>query len=154
MSKPVPIREIVDALEMQFDEQPAYLDRDSGEVHVVQSDLLRNAEEGEEPSSLPEWQKPIWEIAKEVVATDRFVPLPSKFDVDEWAIMEEFSLSVEQESVRDELLRAIHGKGAFRYCKDVIHRLGIQSAWYEFRTNALREIAIEWCQENAISWSE
>jgi hypothetical protein len=154
MSKPVPIREIVDALEMQFDEQPAYLDRDSGEVHVVQSDLLRNAEEGEEPSSLPEWQKPIWEIAKEVVATDRFVPLPSKFDVDEWAIMEEFSLSVEQESVRDELLRAIHGKGAFRYFKDVIHRLGIQSAWYEFRTNALREIAIEWCQENAISWSE
>ena len=83
-----------------------------------------------------------------------FLALPSKFDVHECQIMEEFASSVEDEALRDELLSAIHGRGAFRYFKDVIHRRGVKEDWYNFRSEALREIAVEWLEENGLTYSE
>jgi len=148
------LNDIVDALEMQFDELSSFLDRDAGQVETVSQDLLREAEEpddGEEPD-LPAWQEQEWEIAKRIVFTDRFVKLPSKFDVHEWAIMQDFSLSVESGRIREDLLHAIHGAGAFRMFKGAVRRHRIESAWFAFRTEALRQIAIDWCEENQIAW--
>ena len=156
MAAKVDLKEIVEALEMQFDESPAYVDRDTGEVHVVPIELIRDAEEEEddeeERDDLPDWQKPLWEIARLIVKDPRFLRLPSKFDVHEWEIMNDFSLSVRSASIREELLDAIHGSGAFRQFKNTIRRRRIEAAWYEFRAQALREIAIEWCEDNDIPW--
>ena len=66
--------------------------------------------------------------------------------------MQEFSRSVESEEIGAELSRAIHGAGAFRNFKDAVPRLGIESAWFAFRTDALRRIAVDWCEENQIVW--
>ena len=131
----VHLNDVIDALEMQFNESLSYLDVDAGQVVTVSEDLLPEAEEpgGEEPD-LPDWQKDEWEVAKQIVSTDRFRPLPTKFDVHEWGIMEEFSRAAESESIRAELSRAIHGAGAFRNFKDTVRRLGIESGWFAFRT--------------------
>lgn len=66
--------------------------------------------------------------------------------------MQEFSRSMESEEIGDELSRAIHGAGAFRNFKDIVRRHGVESAWFAFRANALRRIAIDWCEENQIVW--
>ena len=92
------------------------------------------------------------EIAKRIVSTDRFQELPTKFDVHEWVFMQNFSQSVESDSVREDLLHAIHGSGAFRNFKDTLRRHGFESAWYAFRTEALRQIAQSWCEENDFVW--
>jgi exonuclease III len=116
--------------------------------------MLGQAEEcddDEEPDLL-DWQEADWETAKRVVFTGRFVRLPTKFDVHEWAIMQDFALSVESTRISEELLRAIHGKGAFRMFKDAIQRHRIESTWFDFRAEALKHIAIEWCEENQIVW--
>jgi len=154
VATPVKLNDIVDALEMQLDESSSFLDLDSGQVETVSIDLLRKAErsgDDEEPH-LPAWQKEEWEIAKRIVSTDRFKRLPTKFDVHEWAIMEDFSHSVESGGIRDDLLNAIHGAGAFRSFKNTLRRYRIESAWFEFRSEALREIALNWCEENHIPW--
>jgi hypothetical protein len=91
-------------------------------------------------------------MAKRIVSTDRFPRLPSKFDVHEWAIMEDFSLSVESDRIREELVHAIHRSGAFRNFKDTLRRHRMEAAWFAFRTEALRKIAIDWCEENHIVW--
>ena len=138
---------------VRFDESPSYLDLDSGEVVTVSEDLLRKAEDpGDEEPDLSDWQKEEWEIAKRIISTDRFRHLPTKFDVHEWGIMQEFSNSAESESTRDELLHAIHSSGAFRMFKDTVRRLGLELAWFTFRADALRQIAMEWCEENQIAW--
>ena len=157
MSKPVLLQDIVDELQMQLDESSSYLDLDTGEVVTVSHDLLHKAEEAgggdaEEPDDLLAWQEQEWEIAKRVVSTDRFKALPSKFDVHEWSIMEDFVRSLESAKIRDDLEHAIHGAGAFRHFKATIHRHRIEQSWYDFRDEALREIAIEWCEEHEISW--
>ncbi|HUA85878.1 MAG TPA: UPF0158 family protein [Bryobacteraceae bacterium] len=147
------LNDIIDALEMQFDESVSYLDLDAGQVVTVYEELLRKAEEpSDEEPDLPDWQKDEWAIAKRIVSTDRFTPLPTKFDVHEWGIMQEFSRAAESAGVRAELSRAIHGGGAFRNFKDTVRRLGIESAWFAFRTDALRQIAVDWCEENQIIW--
>lgn len=151
----VHLNDIIDALEMQFDESLSYLDLDAGQVVTVSEDLLREAEEhGDEEPDVPDWQKQEWEIAKQIVSTnsDRFQRLPSKFEVHEWAIMQDFSRSVESDIIREDLLHAIHGAGAFRNFKDTLRRHGIESAWFAFRTDALRQIALDWSEGNHIVW--
>ena len=153
MPATVRLNDIVDALEMQFDESSSFLDLDTGQVETVSHVLLREAEEsGDEEPDLPAWQKHEWETAKRIVSTDRFQPLPTKFEVHEWAIMQDFSSSVESERIREDLLQAIHGAGAFQNFKNTLRRHGIESAWFAFRTEALRQIALGWCEENQIPW--
>jgi len=153
---PVTVRlsDIVDALEMQFDESSSFLDRDTGQVQTVSHDLLSEAEESgdDEEPDLPAWQKQEWEIAKRIVSTDRFQKLPTKFEVHEWAIMQDFSRSLESDRIREELLHAIHGAGAFRNFKDALRRHRIEPGWFAFRGEALRQIALNWCEENHIVW--
>jgi hypothetical protein len=93
VSATVHLKGIVEALEIQFDERSAFLDRDTGEVHTVSTDLLHQVEEyaDDEKPDLSEWQYPEWEIAKQVVFEFgvRFLKLPTKYEVHEWAIMED-----------------------------------------------------------------
>ena len=150
------LKDLIDALDMQIDEYSSYFDRETGEVETVSDALLNAAEDsgdGEEPDHLLEWQEEEWEVVKRIVsAEDRFERLPTKFDVHEWSIMEDYSLSMKPGQVRDDLLFALHGRGAFRHFKDTLRRHGVEPAWFEFRAEALRKIAIEWCEEHQIVW--
>ena len=153
MPAPVRLSDIVDALEMQSDELSSFLDLDTGRVETISDDLVRDAEEcgdSEEPN-LPDWQDEEWETAKRIVFSDRFRKLPTKFEVHEWEIMREFADSLESGKIREDLLHALHGSGAFRHFKDAIRRQGVESAWFAFRTEALRQIAVDWCEENGLS---
>ena len=153
MPATVRLSDIIDALEMQFDEYTSFLNRDTGRVETVSDVLLREAEAGDDGEpDLPAWQKQEWEIAKQIVSTDRFQKLPTKFDVHEWAIMEDFSRSMRSDSIREDLLDVIHGAGAFRNFKNTVRRHRIESAWFAFRAEALRQIAINWCDEHHIVW--
>ncbi|HWR52739.1 MAG TPA: UPF0158 family protein [Bryobacteraceae bacterium] len=154
MHATVLLTDIIDALDMQFDETSSFLNLDTGRVETVSHDLLSHAEEsgGDEEPNLPDWQREEWEIAKRIVVTDRFIRLPSKFDVHEWGIMQDFARSVASDRIRDDLLNAIHGSGAFRHFKDRIRRHGIEQAWFTFRAEALRQLALEWCEEHDILW--
>lgn len=153
MAVTVRLQDIVDALEMQFDEDSSFLDLDTGQVETISRDLLSEAEEsGDEEPDASEGEDKEWELAKRIVSTGRFQKLPTKFDIHEWQIMQDFSYKVESESIRDDLLFAIHGAGAFRHFKHTLRRHGIEQAWFAFRAEALRQIARDWCEENQIAW--
>lgn len=154
VSVTVLLSDIVEALEMQFDESSSFLDLDTLQVVTVSYKLLREAEEnagGQEPN-LHDWQEEEWQAAKRIVSTDRFLGLPTKFDVHEWAIMRDFASSVKRDSIREDLLSAIHGGGAFRHFKHRVRAHNIESAWFAFRSEALRQIAVDWCEEHHIRW--
>ena len=60
--------------------------------------------------------------------------------------------------IRDEQMRAaedlIKGSGAFRRFKDAVHHYGIADDWHKYRDDALKQIAIEWCRENNVEFSD
>lgn len=153
MPKPVSLREIVDALEMQSDEHVQFLDPTTGEVLIVDGALLREAEAGDDEPDLPEWQRQEWKEALRILEGD-CIKLPTKFEVHEWQMMRDFAEEVESERIRGELLGAVHGDGAFRHFKSAVHRNHIEKAWYAFRDAALRQIAIDWCEKHGLQWHE
>jgi hypothetical protein len=88
--------------------------------------------------------------AHEINQGDRWIPLPSQYDIHEYRIMERFCYSQTDSRTRELLLLAIQGKGAFRRFKDTAARIEVIEEWYEFRKKEFEDIAREWCRDNGV----
>ena len=152
MAAIVSLRDVVEQMDQWSDEATAYINRKTGELITLTHEELALAEDPDEALDAPQWQKDLLPKAQEVLASGDFIPLPSKFDIHEWSIMERFAQSLTDTAASDELDAAIHGRGAFRRFKDAVHRLGISDEWYRFRESALEEIAIEFLEEHGIAY--
>ena len=155
MPATVLLNDIVEALQMQTEDSFAFLDADSGTVEHVSKDLMSAAEDGEDEDmadDLPDWQKPEWEIVLRIVSADRFLRLPTSFEIHEWSIMQDFANSVQSRRIGDELDDALHGSGAFRNFRATLRRHGIESDWDRFLGDELRQIAIDWCEKHETPW--
>jgi hypothetical protein len=109
----VKLRDVVDGLEMQADEMSAYLNKRTGEVVPTSSEELEAVEEEDDLDDYPELEREYILKVKEILGSEDWIELPSKFDIDEYAIMEEFCRSVADPEISDRLLSTIRGKGAF-----------------------------------------
>src|SRR6185312_12634539 len=87
----VSLRDIVDAIELQSDEGEAYLDPETGEIVHVSEDDRALVEKGGSDDDLPQWQREAMPKIREALESDRFLVLPDRREVHEWAIMERFS---------------------------------------------------------------
>ena len=154
MAESVSIKAILEGFESQGDLDIMFVHRETGEVRVMPQDIMGQAEEDDHPDNLPAWQEEMWKEAVEIVASDQWLRAPSAFDIHEWQIMRDFAQSVSSAKVRDELSEAIHGRGAFRAFKNTIGRHHLFDDWNEFRENALRDIAIEWCESKDLTWRD
>jgi hypothetical protein len=151
----VKLDDIIDGLESQSDESSSFLNKRTGEVVLINDYEMRAAEEGNPLEDFPDWEQDQVRIAREILAeTGQYIPLPTKFDIDEYSIMERFCVSIDNQEISDVLYDLISGSGAFRRFKDAIYRYGIEEEWHSYHDNALKEIAVEWCRENNIELDE
>lgn len=153
MSPIVSLKDVVDEMEMASDEITAYLNIKTGEVVSISDEDRSLAESEEEDAKLQDWQVEQVALAREILAGHDYLALPSRFDIHEYKIMERYCETVEEERLRNELLRAIGGKGAFRRFKDTLLDHGIEKSWYAFKRAAFEEIAVEWLQDHGITYS-
>jgi hypothetical protein len=148
----VSLKDVVDAMDLPNNEWTSYLNPKTGEIVTV-TDEDRDLAENEDLDELdlPEWQRDSLPKLREALESDEFLPLPDKFEIHEWSIMERFS-NGQTNAARDELLDAIHGAGAFRSVRNAIRRLGIEEEWFRFRQAACEEIAKDWLQAHNIPY--
>jgi hypothetical protein len=154
MTVPIKLKDIIEGLEFLTEEGSSYLNTTTGEVVYVTTEELQAAENDAPLADFPEWQHDAIRIAGEIIETDHYLPLPDRFEINEYQIMERFCLSVDNEDMRDDLCDTIRGRGAFRRFKDRIQAYGMAEAWYRYRDAALREIAVAWCEAHSISYTE
>ena len=150
----VSIKDVVNEMDVLSDEHSAFLNRHSGELVTLSSEELSAAEEDDNIDEYPEWQRDMIVKAKEVIDSDDYLPLPNKFDIHEYHIMEDFCCSIVDDEIREGLLDKIRGRGAFGRFKNAIHRNGIEDEWYLFRQKELEKIAIDWLEDNQISYTK
>ncbi len=154
MSPSIRLDDVIEALESAGDEHAHYLDKRTGEIVLVTDEDMQAAEEDDLISEYPDWQRDSILKAREVLRdSEQFIPLPDKFEIHEYKIMEDFCLAFEDRQVGGELQRLIKGSGAFRRFKNAINEMDIDKAWYEFKRSALEAIAIEWFEEHAIPYT-
>src|SRR3972149_6140073 len=142
----------VDELETLTDQRHAYLNNRTGETVSISDDEITIVENEEPLNDIPDWQREIVDIAREILHSDNYLELPSKYDIHDYAIIERFCQSQVDEKLRFALLDLIRGSGAFGRFKDAIQEFEIAQAWYQFRHAAYREIAIDWLEANDIPY--
>lgn len=147
----VSLRQIVEELEALPDEATLYLERETGELYPLGDEEAALVEDDRE-DELPDWLLDELPQIREVLASDHWLPLPTRFDVHEWAIMDAFARTLDDPDLADELLRAIHARGAFRAFKDAVHRHGVQQDWYRFRDAAVADIAAASLDEHGVAY--
>lgn len=148
----VKLDDIVQELDLQFDDMSSYLNSKTGDIVSISANELRAVENEEPAEKFPSWQQENIRIANEMLEEDYFISLPSKFDINEYEIMERFCLSIGNEWLSDLMYDSIKGRGAFRRFRENIQKFNIEQDWYSYRTEALKEMAIEWCEENGIKY--
>ncbi|HAM50466.1 MAG TPA: hypothetical protein DCP92_07120 [Nitrospiraceae bacterium] len=156
MNHPVKLREIIEAIELQSDEMASYFNTKTGQIITISDEEVGAVEEGDDPlDDYPEWQQDNIRIARDFMENeDDYLTLPTKYDFNEYHIMEKFVLSLKDRKVSEVLYSSIKGKGAFRRFKDAVQRLELSDEWYAYRDAALRQVAIDWCESNQIPFKE
>jgi len=139
------LKALAEAMDYQMDGYSLYLNVETGEIVEVSDEDLGRMESGEE-LEFPEDEDLLREI---IERPEVYRALPSKYDIHEYNIMRNFAYA-QKGRLRDDLLRALSGRGAFRYFKDTIHRYGVADRWYAFKEEVLKEMARKWCEKEGL----
>ena len=151
----VKLDDVMEALELVDDEGNYYYNKSTCEVIYIGQEergIAEDCDVDEQLEDYPEWQRDAIQAAIDVEENwDNYIALPTKFDINEYDIMVEFCDSIENDRISNQLSNALNGRGAFRRFKDTVIRLNIEKKWYDFRDEALKNIAIQWCRDNDIN---
>src|SRR5262245_22519886 len=96
----VQLSDIIEGMDFQSDEVSSFLNLTTGEVVSITDEELRAAEHDAPLEDFPDWQHDAIRIARDMVETDHYLPLPDRFEIHEYSIMERFCLSVDDEDMR------------------------------------------------------
>jgi len=144
MAAEVELDVIIEALEMADDSISSYLNVETGEVHSITEEEFDLAEDPQTAiEDLPNWQREAVTLARSIQKQDgkRYMALPDKFDVHEWAMMDRFSMTLRDAQMRNDFHSGIRGAGAFRLFKHLLTEYDLGDAWNRFKQVELRQMA-------------
>lgn len=136
---------VLEAVEMADDNMTYYYDKQEKESVCYMDPIFYGHDE--ENEALGELIEEEWKT--------RFIALPTKFEIDEYSIMEDFiDEEIPNENIKDYMFSRIRGRGAFCRFKEDVRKTGMEQEWYDYRDRAYRDAAIEWCDENGFNYEE
>ncbi|MGI9952926.1 UPF0158 family protein [Moorellaceae bacterium AZ2] len=117
----IDFEEIAMALESNRDLNDYYLDLETGELVVIPAELLERDWDEESPSSLPDWERELIPLARELQeGSERYEPIPQIPSYEIYNLMVKFAETVTDRRLRRLLSVALDGKGAFGRFKSVL----------------------------------
>ena len=155
--KKVDIQKIVDELQMRFMDTTVYYNKQTGETLSIQDDDFRIVEEDDFENNIqsyPEWQREHLKEVYDLLYNDveNYIALPNNFEIKDSDIMEEFIENVSNNNKRIQLENCMWQKGMYRKFKDKLIEIGLENEYYKFYDEKLKEIAIEWCNDNNLEY--
>ncbi|NLY37480.1 MAG: hypothetical protein GX046_09665 [Tissierellia bacterium] len=154
MAEKIKLDLVVQEMDSQSDYMSAFLHKKTKKIVFISEEEFTAAEDQEQGENMPDWLKSQIKTAEEILYGDSFIPLPSKFDINEYSIMEKFCLSLRDQELSDIMYKSIKGKGAFRNFKYNVRKYKIEEDWYKFKEKAIGHIAIDWCEANQIDYEK
>jgi hypothetical protein len=102
---------------------------------------------------VPDWQRERLHEADQVEAGfgDRFIAIPAEGSHEGYRDMEAFIATVRNRRLQERLERAISGRGAFRYFKDVLLDYPAErERWFQFKRERLQHRILDWLEAHGI----
>ena len=153
----VDIDDVALAMELsnELEESISCLDKETGKVINISRSVMNDVEEGNEEAinDYPEWMKEEAKNAEAILNDDkeRFVEIPKITSYEQYGYMERYILTIKDEKIRNYLIWAIKGKGAFRRFKDTIAEWPeIEKRWYAYRDETIRREVLDWLESIGI----
>ena len=150
----VSIKEIVEGMEFQLEGAASFINLENGEVLTIEDEEMQAAKDNEPVESFPDWQQEFITVAKEIISSTNFLPLPSNQEINEYAIVKDFCFCIDDKRIKGIMIKSIKGRGAFRRFKEYIYRFNIEVHWFNFIHEKLFEIAKEWCDKNNLEYTK
>lgn len=124
------------AFERNSPDLQSYIDRATGDVLVVVDGVREDDESRRRIAQSP----------------DQFVRIEPASSREQYRWMERFVASVQDADLRERLLLAIDGKGAFRRFKDVLLSYPVErERWFTYRSDLLHHHINEWFQAKGLT---
>lgn len=136
----IPLKQVIQAIEEANEVFTSFWDTKTGKTVYLADPLMTD----EMDESL---------VAEIENAPERYLRFPSKHEIHQYRIMEDFIDQLSPGKAREELAYAIRGKDAFRQFKQSVRYHGLEQRWY-YLTEAYRELAIHWCAEECLEYIE
>lgn len=136
----IPLKQVIQASEEANEVFTSFWDTKTGKTVYLADPLMTD----EMDESL---------VAEIENAPERYLRFPSKHEIHQYRIMEDFIDQLSPGKAREELAYAIRGKDAFRQFKQSVRYHGLEQRWY-YLTEAYRELAIHWCAEECLEYIE
>lgn len=131
----VKLNKVIDALDFINDEIEYYYNPDTEEIFMSNIGELEDLDEDELDELF-----------------EKSIMLPTRYDINKYEMMESFAETINDTRLQNQLYISLNGSGAFRRFKDTCINFEIIDAWYKFRDERYKEIAIDWCKENNIEF--
>jgi hypothetical protein len=135
------------------DEERGWLDSIYESYYDFQSETV-DWESALEKEHVPDWQREQLQNADRVEAGlgDRFICIPSEDSHEVYRDMEAFITTVRNRLLQERLVRAIGGRGAFRYFKDVLLDYPTErERWFQFKQERLQQRILDWLEAYGIT---
>lgn len=129
-----------------------YLDLETGDVVLITSEISHYQEEPPD-RELPDWQREMLRTAQQVEEGygTRYIRIPQAETHEDYRDMERFIATVRNRHLQDRLRRAIQGRGAFRYFKDVLYDYPEErERWFAFKDRCVYERICRWLESESI----
>ena len=139
----IKLQQVIQAIEEANEVFTSFWDTKTGKTVYLAEPLMTEMTEADEA------------LASEMENTpERFLRFPTKYEIHQYRIMEDFIDQLSPGKAQEELAYAIRGKGAFRRFKQSVRFHGLEQRWYDYLAKAYRELAIRWCVEDGLEYTE
>lgn len=112
-------------------EAMAYVCRETGAVHCASEDESFDAD-----------------LPPDLETSDRYVPLPSKNDLDPGRSLALSFVEKAAPSDYEAVLGFFRKRGAYAKLKELLERKGLLNQWYEFERASIESALRQWCLQN------
>lgn len=143
-----------------------FLDRETGDVIILSEEIISKARSlldeiieddmadyeemvFDKEYDIPDWMEDEVELALDIFLyeRDRYVRVPERNQAHCFKAMREFAEQVNESSLKEELLEALDGKGAFRRFKDALEPYPKErKQWYGFNAKMVKKEIKEWVE--------
>jgi len=134
MKKTVLINEVLDAMETSGMDIKWYFDLQKEKLILVTDECLEDDLDMEEVEN----------------NNDRFISLPSEYEIHEHKMMVAFS-NQQPVEIKEILIDVLYSKGAFRKFKDKVFEMDIRDEWFAYKREQLTVMANEWVNKNNLT---
>ena len=139
----IPLKQVIQAIEEASEVFTSFWDTKTGRTVYLADPLMTDMTEEDKALAAAIEDTP-----------ERFLRFPTKYEIHQYRIMEDFIDQLAPGKAQAELVHAIRGKGAFRRFKQSVRFHGLEQRWYDYLAEAYRELAIRWCDEEGLEYTE